>query len=382
MKRLSNFSSFIVMDILQKASLLDDVVHMEIGEPDLEPSPKVIQALEKAIKDKKFYYTSSLGLPELREAISQHYWNYYGIDVSPERIAITVGTSGAFLVAYSIVMDFGDKVALADPSYPCYKNFAYMLGIEPVFVPVDESTNYQITFDMLRDLDNIKALHISSPSNPTGTLYDDKTLRDLCDFCESRGIYLISDEIYHGLVYEKRERTVLEFFDKAIVINGFSKFFCMPGFRLGWMVLPQELVRKAEIVLQNLYISAPTLSQYAAIHAFDYEHLKNVKSVFKRRRDTLYQGIKEVFDIKAKPEGAFYIWASIEKYSENSYAFCMDLLEKTKVAITPGIDFGKNNTKKHIRLAYTKDEKVLLEGIRRIRHYVEELKREFHKSNP
>ncbi len=370
------------MDILQKASLLDDVVHMEIGEPDLEPSPKVIQALQEAIKDKRFYYTPSLGLPQLKEAIAEHYWNYYGVDVSPERIAITVGTSGAFLVAYSVTMDFGDKVALADPSYPCYKNFAYLLGIQPIFLPVDESTNYQITVDMVKSLDNVKAIHISSPSNPTGTLYDEKNLRDLCEFCEERGIYLISDEIYHGLVYEKKERTALEFSDKVIVINGFSKAFCMPGFRLGWMVLPQELVRKAEEVLQNLYICAPTLSQYAAIHAFDYEHLETVKSTFRRRRDILYNGIKDVFDVKVKPEGAFYVWASIEKYSEDSYAFCMDLLEKTKVALTPGVDFGKNNTKKRIRLAYTRDEKVLLEGIRRIRYYVEELKREFHKSNP
>ncbi len=369
------------MDILEKANSLDDVIHMEIGEPDLQPSPKVIQALEKAIKDKKFYYTPALGLTELREAIANHYWNYYKVDVSPERIAITVGTSGAFLIAYSVTMDFGDKVALADPSYPCYKNFAYILGIDPVFIPVDETTNYQLTVDMLRDIKDIKAVHISSPSNPTGTLYDEKVLKELCEFCESRNIYLISDEIYHGLVYEKKERSALEFSDKAIVINGFSKFFCMPGFRLGWMILPKELVRKAEVVLQNLYISAPTLSQYSAIHAFDYEHLSKVRETFKRRRDLVYENLKDILDISVKPEGAFYIWARIDKYSDDSFTFCMDLLEKAKVAITPGVDFGKNNTQKYIRIAYTKDESALLEGVKRIRDYIQ-LRSEFQRRSP
>jgi len=381
MKRLSNFSPFIVMDILEKANSLDDVIHMEIGEPDLQPSPKVIQALEKAIKDKKFYYTPALGLTELREAIANHYWNYYKVDVSPERIAITVGTSGAFLIAYSITMDFGDQVVFSDPSYPCYKNFAYILGIKPVLLPVDETTNYQLTVDMLRDIKDIKAVHISSPSNPTGTLYDEKVLKELCEFCESRNIYLISDEIYHGLVYEKKERSALEFSDKAIVINGFSKFFCMPGFRLGWMILPKELVRKAEVVLQNLYISAPTLSQYSAIHAFDYEHLSKVRETFKRRRDLVYENLKDILDISVKPEGAFYIWARIDKYSDDSFTFCMDLLEKAKVAITPGVDFGKNNTQKYIRIAYTKDESALLEGVKRIRDYIQ-LRSEFQRRSP
>ena len=361
------------MDVLQRAQSVDDVVHMEIGEPDLEPPPRVLEALETAVKEKRFYYTPSLGLWELRQAIAKHYWDYYGVDISPERVVITVGTSGAFLVAYAILMDFGEKVLLADPSYPCYKNFAYVLGIKPVFVPVDESTNYQITVDMLRDIKDVKVIHISSPNNPTGTLYDDENLKELCQFCEERGIYLISDEIYHGLVYERKERTALEFSDRAIVINGFSKFFCMPGFRLGWMILPQDLVRKAELVLQNLYISAPTLSQYSAIHAFNYHYLNTVRETFKRRRDMLYESLKDLFRIPVKPQGAFYIWADIGAYSEDSYHFVMELLDKAKVAITPGVDFGRNKTNRFVRFSYTKDEKILLKGVKRIKEYLANL---------
>ncbi len=355
------------MDILQRANTMEDVVHMEIGEPDLEPPPSVIQGLERAIKEKRFYYTTALGLWELRTSIAKYYWDYYRVDISPERVVITVGTSGAFLTAYSILLDFGDKVALADPGYPCYKNFAYILGIQPVFIPVDEGTKYQITADMLKNLEDIKVLHISSPSNPTGTLYDEENLKELCQFCEERNIYLISDEIYHGLVYEGKERTALEFYDRAIVINGFSKFFCMPGFRLGWMIFPQDLVRKAELVLQNLYISAPTLSQYAAVYAFDYPYLQRVKETFRKRRDTLYESLKELFNIPVKPEGAFYIWADVSRYTDDAYSFCQELLEKVKVAITPGVDFGRNKTQRFVRFAYTKDERILLDGVKRLR---------------
>ncbi len=358
------------MDILQRTRSMEDVIHMEIGEPDLEPPPSVVQALERAIKEKRFYYTPALGLWELRTAIAKHYWDYYRVDVSPERVVITVGTSGAFLIAYSILMDLGEKVAIADPSYPCYKNFAHVLGIQPVFLPVDENTKYQITSYMLKNLKDIKALHISSPSNPTGTLYHEENLRNLCQLCEERNIYLISDEIYHGLVYEGKERTALEFYDKAIVINGFSKFFCMPGFRLGWMILPHDWVRRAELILQNLYISAPTLSQYAAVHAFDYPYLQKVRETFKRRRDVLYGNLKDLFRIPAKPEGAFYIWADVSDYAEDSYSFCQELLEKARVAITPGVDFGSNGTKRFVRFAYTKTKKTLLEGVRRLRDFL------------
>ncbi len=366
MQRRDKLSPFIVMDILREARKHNDVIHLEIGEPDLDPSPKVLEALERAIRDRRYFYTPALGLEELREKVAEFYERKYGVKVEADRVVITTGTSGAFLVAYSILLNPGERIALADPSYPCYKNFAYLLGIEPEFIPVSRETNYEIRVDMLRGR-KVKAVHISSPSNPTGTLYSEETVKELSEYCEKEGIHLISDEIYHGLVYEGREHTALEFMDRAIVINGFSKYFCMPGFRIGWMILPKELIRSAEIVIQNVFISAPTLSQYAALGAFDYEYLEKVKETFRRRRRILYEGLREMFSIDAKPQGAFYLWANVSRYSKNSYEFALWLLKEAKVAVTPGIDFGKNRTNEYIRFSYTRGEEELREGVERIR---------------
>lgn len=371
MGRLERISPFLVMDILKQAQSIKDVIHMEIGEPDLEPSPRVLEALQKAIKDKRFSYTPSLGLWELREKIAKHYYDYYGVDISPSNIVITTGTSAAFLVAYALLLDSGDRILISDPSYPCYKNFAHLLDIEPYGVKVDGSTNYQITTDHIKDLKGYKAIHISSPSNPTGTLYHEENLKELAQFCEERNIYLISDEIYHGLVYDKKERSALEFSKRAIVINGFSKAFCMPGFRLGWLILPSEdLVRKAEMVMQNLYISAPTLSQYAALEAFDYEYLAYLRETYKKRRNLLIKELSGVGRVEVIPEGAFYLWMDIGFYGMDSYTLSMKLLREAKVAITPGVDFGRNKTDQFIRISFAKDGGTLQEGARRIRNYL------------
>jgi len=369
MHRRDRLTPFMVMDILAEARGLGDVVHLEIGEPDLDPSPRVLEALERAVRERKYFYTPSLGLHELRERIAEFYREKYRVSVSPERVALTPGTSGAFLVAYAITLNAGDRVALADPSYPCYRNFAHLLDIAPEFVPVSEETSYEIRAEMLRGR-KVRALHISSPSNPTGSLYSENTLRELAEFCEREGVYLISDEIYHGLVYEGKEHTALEFTERAVVINGFSKAFCMPGFRIGWMILPPELVRSAEIVIQNVFISAPTLSQYAALGAFDREYLEKVRETFARRREVLYGGIREIFRVPVRPQGAFYIWADVGEYTDDSYTFALRLLREAGVAVTPGIDFGRNGTERFIRLAYTRDEEELREGVERIRSFL------------
>jgi aspartate/methionine/tyrosine aminotransferase len=370
MERTQNIKPFIVMDIVKKASKIKDAVHFEIGEPDLQPPPKVWELAEKAVKDRMNFYTESFGLLTLRERISQFYYEKYRVSVSPDRIALTVGTSGAFLVAYSILLNRGERIALPDPSYPCYKNFAYLLDIQPVFVPAGKESGYILNPDILRNYRDIKAVHISSPSNPVGNLYKEKDLKDLIQYCEDNGIYLISDEIYHGLVYNGKENTALEFSKNVIVINGFSKYFCMPGFRLGWIVLPEKFVRKAEIVIQNVFISPPTISQFSALGAFDYTYLEKNRNIFKKRRDFLLNELKDIFDIDIKPEGAFYIWANIEKYSDNALYFSKELLEKIHVAVTPGIDFGSNRTDRYIRFAYTRDIKELQEGIRRLKSYL------------
>ncbi|TNF56744.1 aminotransferase class I/II-fold pyridoxal phosphate-dependent enzyme, partial [bacterium] len=233
---IHKISPFIVMDILAKARTMPNAIHMEVGEPDLPPSENVQEAYINAIRDKKFYYTPATGLRELREKISDYYQRKYNVSVSPERIIITPGTSGAFMVIFALLTDREKRLLLSDPSYPCYKNFAYFLDTEPIFVNVGRETQYEISPDMVKSLDSIGALVASSTANPVGKLYREETLRELIRLSEDKGFWFISDEIYHGLVYNRMEHTALEYSDKVVVINSFSKYFCMPGFRVGWMI--------------------------------------------------------------------------------------------------------------------------------------------------
>ncbi len=360
------------MDILAKAREMPDAVHMEVGEPDLPPSKKVEEAYIKAIKDKKFHYTPAKGLKELREKIAGYYLQKYGVSVKPGRIIITPGTSGAFMVVFALLIDMEKRLILPDPSYPCYKNFAYFLETEPLFVKIGKDTNYEISPDAVESLGKTGALVASSPANPMGNLYRKETLKELIRLSEAKGFRFISDEIYHGLVYDKEEHTALEFSDNVIVINGFSKYFCMPGFRVGWMILPDELVRKAEIIIQNIFIAANTPAQYAALEAFDTEYLKNIMHTFRQRRDFLYNALKNIFNIDVVPDGAFYIWADISRYSNDSMKFCQQLLERKAVALTPGIDFGRNQTEHYVRFAYTQDISMLKTGVERLKDFLHE----------
>jgi aspartate/methionine/tyrosine aminotransferase len=370
---IKKISPFIVMDILAKARAMPDVIHMEVGEPDLPPSKKVEEAYIKAIKDKKFHYTPARGLMELREKIAEYYHEKYNVSVSPERIIITPGTSGAFLIVFALLTDMEKRLLLSDPSYPCYKNFAYFLETEPVFVKVGKDTDYEILPEAVKSHKDIGALVVSSPANPVGNLYKEETMRELIRLSEKKAFWFISDEIYHGLVYDKRERTALEFSDRVIVINSFSKYFCMPGFRVGWMILPEELVRKAEIIVQNIFIAANTPAQYAALEAFDYDYLQYVRHTFRQRRDFLYSELKDIFTVDAVPDGAFYIWTDISRYSSDSMKFCQRLLDEKAVALTPGIDFGKNHTEHYIRFAYTQDISKLKTGIKRLKEFLRDV---------
>ncbi len=369
MKRLDKLSSFIVMDIVKKAGKFKDSIHFEVGQPDLPPSKRVKESLLKSIEDERYSYTESLGLLSLRDEIKKHYKKVYNLDINEKNILITPGTSGAFLVAYSLVLDYGEFLGFSDPGYPCYKNFSYLLNINPIFIKVFKDTNYQITKESLKNI-SIKALQISNPSNPTGNIYEKSVLKDLIEYCEKKKIYFISDELYHGLNYDKKVYSALEFSEDVFVISGFSKYFCMPGFRVGWIIVPDKFIKKAEEIAQNLFISAPTLSQYAAIEAFDYDYLEKVRQTFKKRRDFLYKELKDIFYISSKPDGAFYIWADISKYSNDSLSFSKELLDKIHVAITPGVDFGNNETDKFVRFAYTISIDKMKEGVDRIKNFL------------
>ncbi|GAB6073677.1 pyridoxal phosphate-dependent aminotransferase [Nautilia lithotrophica] len=355
---------FIVMDVLKKARELEDVIHLEIGEPDLLPSPKVKKALEDSVKNNSFFYTEAKGLKILREKIANHYNYMYDVKVNPDNILITTGTSTAFLIAFY----FSQIIATPTPGYPCYENFAELENKKFIKIPTS-FPDYKININNLNNY-NFDTFMISSPNNPTGTIYNNEDLKSICSYCERNDKLLISDELYHGLVYSNNYTTALKYSKNTIVINGFSKYFCMPGLRIGWMIVPDNLVRDAEIIAQNILISAPTLSQYAALAAFDYEYLQQIKTEFQKRRDFLYNQLKDIFPI-AKPEGAFYLWCDISKYSNNSIDFCNRLLEEAKVAVTPGIDFGEFN--KFIRIAYTKNINELETAAKRIKNFIKTL---------
>jgi aspartate/methionine/tyrosine aminotransferase len=352
---------FIVMDIVKEAQKYNDVIHLEIGEPDILPSPKIKKSALMAVEENRFFYTESKGLKSLREKIAKHYKYFYNVEVNPENIIITTGTSTAFLIAFY----FSKIIATPTPGYPCYKNFAELENKKFIKIPTI-FPDYQIDLEYLKKI-NFDTLMISSPNNPTGSVIDSKNLKQICEFCEENNKLLISDELYHGLVYEKDYTTALKFNKNAIIINGFSKFFCMPGFRIGWIIVPDNLVRIAEIIAQNILISAPAISQYAALSSFNYEYLEKTKNEFKKRRDFLFNELKYIFNI-AKPDGAFYLWCDISKYSNNSLEFANKLLKVAKVAVTPGIDFGEYNN--FIRIAYTKNIKYLEIAAKRIKNFL------------
>jgi len=367
--RYNKMNSFRVMDLVREAAKYEDTIHFEVGQPDLPPSSKIKEALIQAVEDNNFSYTESMGLLALREKIAAHYQREYGVAVDPERILITPGTSIAFLVAYLLTLKHGEILGMSDPSYPCYKNFAHMVDVEPLFLPIGAEDGYQLSPKHLEG-QHMQALHISSPSNPTGTIYTAENLKALITYCHEHDIDFISDELYHGLVYDNKETTALAFSEDVIVINGFSKYFCMPGIRLGWMIVPQELVRPAEIIAQNLYISAPTLSQYAALEAFDYVHLAKTREAFRIRRDYLYEALSPYFKIDAKPDGAFYLWCDVSAYTDDAVAFSEELLREIHIAVTPGIDFGSNGTNHYLRFSYTRSIEHMREGVERLVKYL------------
>lgn len=380
--RMQGISPFYVMELLQRANQLEhqgrDIVHMEVGEPDFPTPPGVVLAGIENIKTGQVKYTPAAGLPELKKKISLYYQEHYHVDVPPQRIFITPGASGAFLLALGVSVNPGEEILLTDPCYPCNSNFIKLFGGIPSFVPVSEETDYQLTAELIEHhwSENCKGVLIASPSNPTGTLIPENTLKAVIDVVNDKGACFFSDEIYHGLVYGKRAATALQFSEEVFVINSFSKYFGMTGWRIGWLVVPEAFIDSVEKLAQNIFISTPTHSQFAALAAFNKTNLAELakrNQEFSIRRDFLYTKLQQIgFKIKAKPEGAFYIYADCSDITQDSFQFAKDLLEQQGVAITPGKDFGHNNANIHIRFAYTTSLNRLEAGIVRLERFINE----------
>ena len=379
--RMQGISPFYVMELLQRAKQLEqqgrDIIHMEIGEPDFPTPAGIVDAGIKSIQTGYAKYTPAAGLPALRECIARYYLDNYQVKVSAQRIFITPGASGAFLLALGVTLNEGESVLLADPSYPCNSNFIKLFGGIPSFVPVSEKSDYHLTAELIGQnwTENCKAAVIASPSNPTGTMLSDDGLRAAINAVNQNQGYFLSDEIYHGLVYDKFAATALKFSDEVFVINSFSKYFAMTGWRIGWLVVPEAFIEPVEKLAQNIFISTSTHSQAAALEAFTHTNLAELdrrKMEFKQRRDYLYTKLLEIgFKIRAKPEGAFYIYADCSHFTQDSFLFAKDLLEEAGVAITPGKDFGQHQANIHVRFAYTTSLERLEEGVARIERYIE-----------
>ncbi len=379
-QRMQGFSPFYVMALLRRAKELErqgkDIIHMEIGEPDFPTPASVIEAGSKQIMTGEIKYTQAAGLVELRLKIAEHYQQSYGVDIAPERIFVTPGASGAFLLALGVSLNPGEEVLMADPCYPCNNNFVRFFGGNTKFINVDASTNYQLSADLLKQnwSKNTKGVLIASPSNPTGTVISNTELKKVVEQVKDVNGCFYSDEIYHGLVYGRKVCSALQFSDDVFVFNSFSKYFSMTGWRIGWLVVPDYFINSVEKLAQNIFISTPTHSQYAALAAFSEENLIELerrKQEFQKRRDFLYEHLQKLgFEIATKPEGAFYIYANCSRFTDDSFKFAQDLLEQEGVAVTPGKDFGNNQANCYIRFAYTSSIAKMTVAIERIERFI------------
>ncbi len=376
-QRTRHITPFKVMDVLKRARELEaqgvSIVHMEVGEPDFTTAPTIVKAGQEALARGYTQYANAAGLPALREAISAHYSDRYAVNVSPGRIFITPGASGGLNLLANLLINPGDGVLLADPSYPCNRNFIRLAGGVPQLVAVDAAANFQPNIQSLEQKADAssRGLWLASPSNPTGTIIDRGRLEILSRWADARNMHLLLDEIYQGLHYVEDLPSLLEIDEQGFVVNSFSKYFGMTGWRLGWIVVPEEYSEKVDILAQNLFISASTIAQYAALQAFTAETveiLEQRRNDFRLRRDYLCKALRDLgLDVPVTPEGAFYVYAGIEKYSDDSEVFCRDMLERFGVALTPGTDFGENQSRKFVRFAFTTTLEKLEQGVERLR---------------
>ena len=377
-KRADEISPFLVMEVLERAHAMEregiDIVHLEVGEPDFDAPECVKKAVVHALEAGFTNYTHSLGDFNLRDAVSKYYQRSYNVNIDPDRIVITSGTSPAIFLALSVLLETDDNAIISDPHYACYPNFIRFLGGKPVTVPVYEEDGFQYRPEEIRNkiTKKTKAVFINSPSNPTGNLLSKDRMKEIAAFTESEHIHIISDEIYHGLVYEGKEHSIIEFSDNAFVLNGFSKLYAMTGLRLGYIIAPEEYIRPIQKIQQNFFISANSTMQFAGIAALENadEDILMMKKTYNKRRKYMIKRLKELgFGITVEPTGAFYVFANAKHISGDSYKLAFDILEKAHVGVTPGIDFGKNG-EGYLRFSYANSLENITEGMKRLENYL------------
>ena len=377
---MADIEPFFVMEIQRRAFELEHlgrtIVHMEIGQPDFGAPPTVIEAASRALVAHPMGYTDALGIPPLRQGIAKFYSDRYNIDVDPKRVIVTMGASGAFLMLLGALFDPGDELLMPDPCYPCNRHFARMFEARAMAIPVGPQTRYQLTPEQVRNHWGTRArgVLIASPSNPTGTCVPDDDLGAIASWVGARDGHLIVDEIYGGLRYDGAERTALSIAPNAFVVNSFSKYFSMTGWRIGWIVAPLEYVRGLERFAQNAFICPSAPAQYAALAALEpaaLEIFEARRAEFQRRRDFMIPALESIgFRFSVQPEGAFYLYADCSNLTDDSRTFALAALEHAGVALTPGLDFGVNASAKHVRFAYTRSLDSLAEGVERLRSFV------------
>lgn len=376
-KRAQEITPFLVMDVLERAHAMEKegihVIHLEVGEPDFDTPLCVKEAVCKALNEGHTHYTHSLGMLELREAICRYYLKTYGVPISPDQIAVTSGTSPAMLLIFAALLEKGDEVIISDPHYACYPSFIQFLQGVPVTVPVYEKDGFQYRPEAIKRkiTKRTKAIVINSPSNPTGNLLSESRMRAIAKFSP----YIVSDEIYHGLVYEGQEHSILEFTDNAFVLNGFSKLYAMTGLRLGYLIVPPPFIRPIQKIQQNFFISANSVVQKAGIAALEESEadVARMRSLYNERRQYMVRRLKELgLGITVEPTGAFYVFANARHISRNSYKLAFDILEKAHVGVTPGIDFGKHG-EGYLRFSYANSMDNIVEGLNRIGRYLDGL---------
>jgi len=373
-RRAREMPPFIVMDVLERAKAMErqgvHVIHLEVGEPDFDTPRCIRESASQALEQGHTHYTHSLGSMDLREAICRYYKKTYNVNVDPEQIIITSGTSPAMLLLFSTLLEKGDEVIISDPHYACYPNFIRFMQGRPVLVPVYEEDGFQLRPEAIRKkiTKNTKAIFINSPSNPTGNLLSKNRIKAIAAFAP----FVVSDEIYHGLVYEDQAHSILEFTDNCFVLNGFSKLYAMTGLRLGYLIAPRPFVRPMQRLQQNFFISANSVVQKAGITALEKadDEVRHMKEIYNERRLYMIKRLRKMgFGITVPPTGAFYIFANARHISENSYKLAFDILENAHVGVTPGIDFGKNG-EGYIRFSYANSMDNIIEGMDRIEQYL------------